>query len=279
LFREDIKKPIPTFAKNIGVVTSETGAVIRDIIHVTRSKNPFTNIIVYPSKVQGVGAELEIVKGVEYFNSRGDIDTIIVARGGGSLEDLAPFNTETVVRGIYKSNIPVISAVGHETDFTLCDFASDLRVPTPSVAAEIAVFDYYEQVNNILQINKNNYYYITKILKSCKDELVNVSSSICDKQKLKIEESRNQVSSTIKDIENLVNTKMADSRNKFSMVTEVISKLNPLEILKKGYAVAGANGKKLSTVESVQIGDDLLVEVEDGLIESKITKVTKVKRD
>ena len=279
LFREDIKKPIPTFAKNIGVVTSETGAVIRDIIHVTRSKNPFTNIIVYPSKVQGVGAELEIVKGVEYFNSRGDIDTIIVARGGGSLEDLAPFNTEAVVRGIYKSNIPVISAVGHETDFTLCDFASDLRVPTPSVAAEIAVFDYYEQVNNILQINKNNYYYITKILKSCKDELVNISSSICDKQKLKIEESRNQVSSTIKDIENLVNTKMADSRNKFSMVAEVISKLNPLEILKKGYAVAGANGKKLSTVESVQIGDDLLVEVEDGLIESKITKVTKVKRD
>jgi exodeoxyribonuclease VII large subunit len=130
-----------------------------------------------------------------------------------------------------------------------------------------------------LQTNKNNYYYITKILKSCKDELVNVSSSICDKQKLKIEESRNQVSSTIKDIENLVNIKMADSRNKFSMVTEVISKLNPLEILKKGYAVAGANGKKLSTVESVQIGDDLLVEVEDGLIESKITKVTKVKRD
>ena len=103
LFREEIKKPIPKFAKNIGVVTSETGAVIRDIIHVTRSKNPYTNIIVYPSKVQGTGAEDELARGISYFNSREDIDTIIVARGGGSIEDLSPFNTEKIVRAIYAS--------------------------------------------------------------------------------------------------------------------------------------------------------------------------------
>ena len=135
LFREEIKKPIPQFSKRIGVVTSETGAVIRDIINVTKSKNPYTDIVLYPSKVQGVGAENELAKGIEYFNTREDIDVIIVGRGGGSLEDLAPFNTEKVVKGIYASNLPIISAVGHETDFTLCDFAADMRAPTPSAAA------------------------------------------------------------------------------------------------------------------------------------------------
>ena len=178
LFREEIKKEIPKFSKRIGVVTSETGAVIRDIINVTRSKNPYTDIVVYPSKVQGVGAEDELVSGIEYFNSRDDIDVIIVARGGGSLEDLSPFNTEKIVRGIYRSNLPVISAVGHETDFTLCDFAADLRVPTPSVAAEVAVFDYFEQIENINVTNKNIYYFITKKLEEDKKDLLGLESFI-----------------------------------------------------------------------------------------------------
>ena len=165
LFSQEIKKAIPRFAKNIGVVTSETGAVIRDIIHVTRQKNPYTNIILYPSKVQGNLAENELAAGIEYFNTREDIDTIIVARGGGSMEDLSPFNTEKIVRAIYASEKPIISAVGHETDFTLCDFASDLRVPTPSVAAEVAVFDYFEQIKNNSNLNENIYYFITKNIK------------------------------------------------------------------------------------------------------------------
>ena len=279
LFSEDIKKPIPTFAKTIGVVTSETGAVIRDIIHVARSKNPFTNIVIYPSKVQGVGAEFDIVKGIEYFNSRTDIDTIIVARGGGSLEDLSPFNTEVVVRGIFNSKLPVISAVGHETDFTLCDFAADLRVPTPSVAAEVAVFDYYEQINNILQINKNNYYYITKIIQNCKDDLIGVSTSICDKQKLKIETSKNDVLSKVKEIETLLNVKVTELKSKFNTVTEVISKLNPLEILKKGYSVAYIGDKKISSTQDISIGNAIKIELEDGVIESTINKIEKVKRD
>ena len=275
LFAEEIKKKIPRFAKNIGVVTSETGAVIRDIIHVTRIKNPYTNIIVYPSRVQGTGAEDDVVCGIEYFNARKDIDTIIVARGGGSIEDLAPFNTEKVVRAIYASEKPLISAVGHETDFTLCDFASDLRVPTPSVAAEVAVFDYFEQVNNVKMINDNNYYFITKTISDRKKETVNVSGSIIDKTKLKIEASKAQIMMLIKMIESKVEFIKTEKENKLSVLTNVISKLNPLEILKSGYAVVESSGKKLTTIKSIKVGDEITINLNDGRFDAKISNVDK----
>ena len=274
-FAEEIKKPIPRFAKNLGVVTSETGAVIRDIIHVTRLKNPYTNIIVYPSKVQGVGAEDDVVRGIEYFNTREDIDTIIVARGGGSIEDLAPFNTEKVVKAIYASEKPVISAVGHETDFTLCDFASDLRVPTPSVAAEVAVFDYKEQVNNIKLINDNNYYFITKTINDRKKETVNVSGSIIDKTKLKIETSKAQIMMIVKAIESKIEFIKTDRENRLSVLTGVISKLNPLEILKSGYAVVERSGKKLTTAKFVKVGDEITINLSDGKFDAKVSNIEK----
>ena len=274
-FAEEIKKPIPRFAKNLGVVTSETGAVIRDIIHVTRLKNPYTNIIVYPSRVQGSGAEDDIVRGIEYFNTRKDIDTIIVARGGGSIEDLSPFNTEKIVKAIYASEKPVISAVGHETDFTLCDFAADLRVPTPSVAAEVAVFDYFEQLNNIKLINDNNYYFITKIINDRKKETANISSSIIDKTKLKIESSKNQIMMTVKDIESKIELIKKEKENKLSVLTNVISKLNPLEILKSGYAVVENQGKKLTTIKSAKVGDEITINLNDGKFDATISKIVK----
>lgn len=274
-FAEEIKKPIPRFAKNLGVVTSETGAVIRDIIHVTRLKNPYTNIIVYPSRVQGVGAEDDVVRGIEYFNTREDIDTIIVARGGGSIEDLAPFNTEKVVKAIYASEKPVVSAVGHETDFTLCDFASDLRVPTPSVAAEVAVFDYKEQVNNIKLINDNNYYFITKTINDRKKETVNVSGSIIDKTKLKIETSKAQIMMIVKSIESKIEFIKTDRENRLSVLTGVISKLNPLEILKSGYAVVERSGKKLTTAKFVKVGDEITINLSDGKFDAKVSNIEK----
>ena len=264
LFREEIKKPIPRFAKRIGVVTSKTGAVIRDIIHVTKQKNPYTDIVLYPTKVQGVGAELEIEKGIKFFNTRDDIDTIIVARGGGSFEDLAPFNTETVVRAIYNSKKPVISAVGHETDFTLCDFASDLRVPTPSVAAEVAVFDYCEQVQNISNLCENIYYFITKNISSNKQEVVNISNTLVDKIKLKMADSSSRVMMVLNDIKSKVEKIYTEKRNAAQNLTALISKLNPLEILKNGYSVLNKNGKRLSSVKDVSVGDDIEVALSDG---------------
>ena len=273
LFREEIKKPIERFAKRIGVVTSETGAVIRDIIHVTKSKNPYTDIVVYPSKVQGVHAEDDIARGIAYFNTRDDIDTIIVARGGGSLEDLAPFNTEKVVRAIYASNIPVISAVGHETDFTLCDFASDLRVPTPSVAAEVAVFDYAEQVRNIELINENIYYFITKLLNKRKEDLLFVSDSIIDRTKLKLSESQSKVLNVVKDIQNLVANGFKEKQNNLNSVVSIISKLNPLEILKNGYGIVEKDEKRIASVSMLNVGDTISVSVQDGKICATVNKL------
>lgn len=274
-FAEEIKKPIPRFAKNIGVVTSETGAVIRDIIHVARIKNLYTNIIVYPSKVQGVGAEDDLVRGIEYFNTRDDIDTIIVARGGGSIEDLAPFNTEKIVKAIYASEKPVISAVGHETDFTLCDFAADIRVPTPSVAAEIAVFDYFEQVNNIKLINDNNYYFITKIINEKKKETALISNSIIDKTKLKIESLKNQIMIISKAIESKIEFVKKEKETKLDLLINVISKLNPLEILKNGYAVLEKDNKKLVTIKNVEVGDKITVSLNDGKFDAKVSSIKK----
>lgn len=272
LFREEIKKPIPRFAKRIGVVTSKTGAVIRDIIHVTKSKNPYTDIVVYPSKVQGVGAELEIAKGIKFFNTREDIDTIIVARGGGSFEDLSPFNTETVVRAIYTSDKPVISAVGHETDFTLCDFAADLRVPTPSVAAEVAVFDFEEQVRNIALTCENIYYFITKKLKDNTQEIVGVSNSLADKIKLKTTESLSMVLMAQKNIETLAEKTYITKNNEFQNLISLISKLNPLEILKSGYSVVSKEGKRLSRVVDIKDGDLLEISLSDGKIDAVAKK-------
>ncbi len=275
-FNEEIKKSIPKFVKRIGVVTSETGAVIRDIINVTRSKNPYTDIIVYPSRVQGIGAEDELCDGVRYFNSRNDIDVIIVARGGGSLEDLAPFNTEKIVKEIYESKIPIISAVGHETDFTLCDFASDLRVPTPSVAAEVAVFNYFEQVENIKTEVKIIDKFIDSKIQNLKDNLTITESFIIDKIKLKLNISENLVLSKTQEIYQSVCKTLQTKQSKIDVVSGVISKLNPLEILKNGYSVAEKDGKKISKIEDVSVGDNLDLFVSNGKIIAKVEKTDKV---
>lgn len=270
LFKEEIKKPIPKFAKNIGVVTSETGAVIRDIIHVARSKNPFTNIIVYPVKVQGVGAEYEIQSGIEYFNTREDIDTIIVARGGGSLEDLAPFNTETVVRAIFNSEKPIISGVGHETDFTLCDFASDLRVPTPSVASEVAVFDYYEQVNNILTVAKNIQYFVERKREQCKGSLVNISKFVMASMKLKLSDNFSKVKIVVSQVANGMASLLTNWKMGLEKTADYVESLSPLKILKRGYAIVEKEGKRVTSAKDVQVGQALEIGFSDGSVTAKV---------
>lgn len=275
LFREEIKKAIPKFSKKLGVVTSETGAVIRDIINVTRSKNPFTDIVVYPSKVQGVGAEKEIATGIEYFNTRDDIDVIIVARGGGSFEDLAPFNTEIIARAIFESEKPIISAVGHETDFTICDFAADLRVPTPSVAAEVAVFDYFETKNRILQNCQYNYNLITNKINNLKQEMVRYNDLISKLVKLKSHKYVSLLQSNLLKISEFISANFLEKKNKTIVLAEVISKLNPIEILKSGYAIVETNGKKISSIENLEVGDDVDIKLSDGSVIAKVISKEK----
>lgn len=269
-FRDEIKKAIPHFSKKIGVVTSETGAVIRDIINVTRKKNKFTDIVVYPSKVQGVGAEDELSKGIEYFNTRDDFDVIIVARGGGSLEDLSPFNTEKIVRAIYNSKIPIISAVGHETDFTLCDFAADLRVPTPSVAAEVAVFDYEKEVDNIKLILNLMYDLVAQKLINSQKKLVTISDFLEKNTKINLVDASSKIKEIIFDIELNLQTKLKDNKTKLEKTIEVLSKLNPLEILKNGYSVVEKNGKKVSGIDEILVDDEINIILKGGKIKAKV---------
>ena len=274
-FREEIKKEIPKFAKRIGVVTSETGAVIRDIINVARSKNTKTDIVVFPSKVQGVGAEDDIVRGIEYFNTRDDIDVIIIARGGGSLEDLAPFNTEKLVKGIYASRLPIISAVGHETDFTLCDFASDLRVPTPSVASEVAVFDYQKTVDKVFDLSENFYRNLINRLKVYKENFRAESESISKSIQLRLVETKSQILKDVKNIEILIQTKFQENKHKLEKMIEVLTKLNPLEILKSGYAFIEKTSKKITSINAVDVGDEINLTLSDGKIAAVVSRKEK----
>ncbi len=269
-FREEIKKDIPRYAKRIGVVTSETGAVIKDIINVTKKKNPHTDIVVYPSKVQGVGAEDELASGIKYFNTRDDIDVIIVARGGGSLEDLAPFNTEKIVKAIYDSKLPVISAVGHETDFTLCDFAADLRVPTPSVAAEVAVFDYYKEIDKLREFALRLFQSLIGKLKFNKEALINSNEILSKTMKLKLSEAKLRISNQFNKINHNIELTFNNHKTRLDKIMEILSKLNPIEILKNGYSIVEKDGRKLASVSKVEVGDEIKISFSDGKISAQV---------
>ena len=272
LFDESLKKPIPKHCHTIGVVTSETGAVIRDIYHVTRKKNTYTNILVYPSKVQGVGAEKEIVKGIEYFNDVQNVDVIIVARGGGSFEDLAPFNTEDVARAVFRSSLPVISAVGHETDFTIIDFASDLRAPTPSVAAEVAVFDYFEELEYIDKLKESISKKMDRVLTDKRQEVSNTISLLNSAINLKFV-SANKDIVVIKDaIVNSVSGYMTNKKHELNNLVTRLEKSNPLSILKSGYAKVLVNDKP-AKITNVQPGDKMKVFIDGGVILGTINEV------
>lgn len=271
LFREEVKKPIPRFAKRVGVISSETGAVIHDICHVARAKNPYTDIVLYPAKVQGSGADAEIVAGLKYFDSREDIDTVIIARGGGSAEDLSPFNSELLVRAIYAAKKPIISAVGHETDFTLCDFVSDLRVPTPSVAGEMAFYDYFAERECVESLAKNISYYVTKLLEADKKDLSVSTDQIIDKTKLKLLSYSGNLRLLSSEISKLLEQVLSRKHTELEALSGQLAKLNPLDILKNGYAVVESGGKRIFSTGDVEVGSKINIDVSDGKIQAEVT--------
>lgn len=277
IFDESKKKPLPKYAKKIGVVTSETGAVIRDIYHVTRKKNPFTDILVYPSKVQGTNAEYEIAEGIKYLDENTDVDVIIVARGGGSFEDLSPFNTEVVARAIFASNKPVISAVGHETDFSISDFASDFRAPTPSVAAEVAVFDYYEELEYLEDLRDRLKKDVLRVIddktRDINEIVSNIVSLVSNRVALENKDLEMLVDNICKSAENVVQTK---SKNLDILVTK-LEKSNPLSILKSGYSKVEKSGKGVSSVADLKENDILQLYFKDGEADAQIKSIKENK--
>ena len=271
LFAESHKKKIPFMPKTIGVLTSNTGAVIRDIINVSTRRNPGVHIRLYPVPVQGPGAAEKIAEGIKFMNENKLADVLIIGRGGGSLEDLWPFNEEIVARAIYDSELPIISAVGHETDFTIADFVADLRAPTPSAGAELAVPDR----NEILQNLDAQRQYLSSLMDKKLIENNNIVSEMTTKLLSlspddKIAKLYNDLDFLSQKYENNSNRIFQNTANKIELLATKLESLNPISTLKRGYSVVTNNDKTVTSVKDVKNGDTLAINVTDGKIISKV---------
>ena len=272
LFDEAHKKPIPILPRAIGVVTSKTGAVIRDIINVTTRRLPNVNIILYPAAVQGEGAAQTIVNGIKYFNKAKNVDTIIIGRGGGSLEDLWPFNEEITARAIYESEIPIISAVGHETDFTIADFVADLRAPTPSAAGELAVPDVLEVRWKLENINKRLANSLRKKVENVRIKYDNLKNSRALKNPYDALRQKMIVCDNLyKNIENNFSLKVKDRHIKLVGFIGRLENLSPLKTMLRGYSIVeNLDGKVIKSVNDLSKNDEISIRLNDGKRKAKI---------
>ncbi len=267
LFAESHKKKIPFMPKTIGVLTSNTGAVIRDIINVSTRRNPGVHIRLYPVPVQGPGAAEKIAEGIKFMNENKLADVLIIGRGGGSLEDLWPFNEEIVARAIYDSEIPIISAVGHETDFTIADFVADLRAPTPSAAAELAVAN-IEDVRETLKLYNNRY----KVALKKKIELMRLSYEKCMARPAyknptqKINEQYMVIDMKVKALQNSMMLKLKEAKTSFVKETAKLDSLSPLKTLTRGYSIVTKqeSGKVIKSVDDLNSGEKVNLRLSDG---------------
>jgi len=265
LFEEEHKMKIPMMPRVIGVLTSQTGSVIRDIINVSTRRNPNVYIRLLPVPVQGEGAAEKISNGIEYMNKNKLADVLILARGGGSLEDLWPFNEEIVAHSIYNSEIPIISAVGHETDFTIADFVADLRAPTPSAAAELAVPDIYEVKRKIGTYQDRLRNSLIKKL-----ELMNLryekcmSSSVFKEPLRKINDNYIKLDNCIKQIENSIKVKHEKEKTKYIELIAKLDALSPLKTLYRGYSITEKNNKVIKSKEELKTNDLIEIRFIDG---------------
>ena len=271
LFKVEHKKKIPAMPKCIGVLTSNTGSVIRDIINVSTRRNPNVYIKLLPVPVQGEGAAIKIVDAIKTMNDKKLADVIIVARGGGSLEDLWPFNEEIVARAIYESELPVISAVGHETDFTIADFVADLRAPTPSAAAELAVPNISDVM---LKLNSYNNRY--KLALKKKIEVMKLRYEKCMNSRVfkeplqKIQEKYILIDMQIKSIQNSITNLYKDKKNYAINMIAKLDALSPLKTLTRGYSIVGLNGKVIKSVKQLQKDDEVDIRFYDGTAKAKL---------
>lgn len=269
LFDEDIKKPIPYLPESIGVVTSSTGSVIRDIINVLDRRFRNINLKIYPVRVQGKGSEKEISRGILRFNQLKSVDVIIVARGGGSLEELWSFNTEEVARSIFESDIPVISAIGHETDYTIADFVADVRAPTPSVAAELVIPEKHAIDNRIkeLHLRLTNSLYGNLRLK--RERLLKIQNSAVLRQPYdRIYQERMKLDILNRNMKNAISVEYQKFVSKFNLLVGKLDTLSPLAVLSKGYGMVKSKEKKIliKSINDVNVGDELEVSLKDGKI-------------
>ena len=257
--------PIPMMPKVIGVLTSQTGSVIRDIINVSTRRNPNVVIRLLPVPVQGEGAAEKIAEGIQYMNRNKLADVLILARGGGSLEDLWPFNEEIVAHSIYHSEIPIISAVGHETDFTIADFVADLRAPTPSAAAELAVPDVYEVKQKIASYQNRLRMSLIKKVQIMKLRYEKSMSSFVFKEPTRrIQENYIRMDNLVKRMENFMQVKQEKEKTKYAKLIAKLDAYSPLKTLARGYSITQKEGKVIKTKAELQTGDIVDIRFTDG---------------
>lgn len=268
LFSDIHKKKIPFLPNRVGVITSKTGAVIRDIINVSTRRYPNVNLLVYPASVQGVDMAASVIKGVKTFNKLKNVDVIIIARGGGSFEDLFGFNDENLAREIFASNIPIVSAVGHETDFTICDFVSDLRAPTPSAAAELVYPRYLDIVSKISMDKNRNIFAINGFINRKKDYLNKIKAAKIEKVPGDmINNYRLQIDKTITLSKNKIDMKIQRYKNSCMKSVASIDALSPLKTLSRGYSVVqNKDGEVIKSIKDVNNNDELSLIMQDGKI-------------
>lgn len=275
LFAEFRKKPLPKMPKRIGIVTSPTGAAIRDMIHILGRRFPAAEIVLYPALVQGEAAPASIIRGIQYFNSKKDVDVLIVGRGGGSIEDLWAFNNENLVRTIAASEIPVISAVGHETDFTLCDFVADMRAPTPSAAAEIAVPDTAELLHRVSRTKERLSLAVFRNIEANRAHLKRLASARSMTSPMNvIDDKRMALAMEEQRLAGRMEALIAKKRAGFIRDTAKLDALNPLAVIARGYsAIFDENGALIKSVSQTKEGDALSFMVTDGKIRAEVKEL------
>lgn len=279
LFDASRKRRLPKIPSRVGIITSPTGAAIRDMINVTGRRFPFAKIILYPSLVQGDSAPAQLIRALDYFNETDSADVIIIGRGGGSIEDLWAFNNEELARAVAASRIPVISAVGHETDFTICDFAADMRAPTPSAAAEIAVPDTKELKRKFSNVISKMELSLIRKLEVLKRRFETAAKSrALSSPKYMIEDKRMILLNTLERLDNSFAMNFEKKKQQFALGTAKLEALNPMSVISRGYsAVFLGDGTLVKSVNQVSLGEEFSFKTGDGEVGAVVTSVNKNK--
>ena len=276
MFAPEYKKAIPRYAKRIGVVTAPTGAAVRDIMNISARRNPYVQLLLYPAQVQGEGAKESIVRGIRMLETK-NVDVIIVGRGGGSIEDLWAFNDECVARAIFDCQVPVISAVGHETDVTIADYVADLRAPTPSAAAELSGWD-YRQLQGYLdecRLRMNRSMTGTIRINRLRLKELDVRLSYLHPRH-KLQDQQQRLIELEEELRTLMRDRVKEARHRLAIQIEKLNGLSPVRKLNQGFAyVEEADGGVVKSIRQVEKGDELTVYVTDGLIRTSVKAVQK----
>lgn len=275
MFAPEYKKPIPAYAMKVGVITASTGAAVQDIINISRRRNPYVKLFLYPAIVQGAEAVPSIINGLEYMDRYG-VDVIIVGRGGGSIEDLWAFNDEAVARAIFSCSTPVISAVGHETDTTIADYVADMRAPTPSAAAELAVFEYNRFVEDLERYRYTFSDLIHSKINTYETKLENYNLKLNNLAPVRqLQDKVNRLNIINEKLKTNMYKSLEQAKYRLNTMAEKLNAMSPLTRLDRGYAYVSTGQETLKSIEQIENGDNVTVHLRDGVVEAKAVNKKK----